>query len=120
MITKCDFVSHIGFGGSKADCLQCTPDLSQPISKPGVIRAEAMADARKLRWFRADPPVAVELHETYIGARYDEHERVWMLGRVRWCEHCGQFEVAQDKRLVERAHEKAHITHFCADIIGTP
>lgn len=62
----------------------------------------------------------VRLGYTYIGARYNEETRVWMLGRVTWCEECSHWEVAQNKAFFERDHSEARITHFADDILGTP
>lgn len=86
-----------------------------------ALREAAMADSRRLLWTdlaRRTP--MVELGKVYIGGRYDDKAGVFLMGRVRWCEHCNQWEVAQTLSVHQCSHEEAWITHLAPDIMGTP
>lgn len=122
-MNTCDFMSHEGYGQPRAACPNCTPMLKgRPIGEPGPIRYyEPLADARRLHWKKlTDAGCVVELHKTYIGARYNTEARVWMIGRVHWCDDCGHFEVAQDVDLNQRDHSAAMVDYIAPDLLGTP
>lgn len=122
MDRNCDFLNHTGYGWPQKDCRSCNPDLpTMTINEPGPIRLEAMADSRRLRWWKVGIGYVVELGKVYIGALYDEAARVWRLGRVLYCEECCQFEVYQEGLDVNhRDHSPAPITHYATDVLGTP
>jgi DNA-directed RNA polymerase subunit RPC12/RpoP len=83
---------------------------------------QALANSRSLLWSKLGKHGYIaELGKTYIGARYNEGEKRWMLSRVIWCDDCGQFEVQQDGlSLDQRAHMPAHVTHIAPDLLGAP
>jgi hypothetical protein len=124
---NCVFVSHPGCGGPREQCSYCSPDLkNREFGAPGPISYSAvLGDARRLRWTKCDEPATIpymiELGTVYIGACWNEEARVWMLGRVFWCEECMHFEVYQEGVSIHhRDHSPARISHFAPDMLGTP
>jgi hypothetical protein len=83
---------------------------------------QVLANSKSLLWQKLGTAgYVVQAGTIYIGARWNAEHKVWMLGRVRWCDDCQQFEVAQDVGNINHtAHEAADITHFAPDLLGTP
>jgi hypothetical protein len=100
-------------------CVDCG---MQMVTLPPIRYEEALRDGRQQNWLTLDERLqaGVEFHKTYIGALYDKTEGCWRIGRVVWCDDCGQFEVAQSRGLWQRTHQAAPITHVSEDVLGTP
>lgn len=106
-----------------------TEPLVRPIESTMDRYRAAMSDARTLHWHpvtidydhcRVRCPIPIELGVTYIGAVLLNPEQVWALVRVQWCEHCGQFEVAQSASEDHSDHAPVPVTHIALDILGVP
>lgn len=98
-------------------CLSCGMRMITP---PGPVYYDALRDARRRQWLPVQDLLVPLLHKSYIGARYNEETKVWMLGRVMWCDDCGHWEVVQDLSIHARCHSPAHISHVASDTLGTP
>ena len=102
--------------GGRRYCLDCGQRM---LTEPSYYRVHEKT--RTAQWREVFSGSPVEPHKIYIGAQFNEETRVWMLGRVFWCDDCAQFECVQEGLGINhRDHSAAGITHYAPDLLGAP